>query len=268
MLLRWLRDRRRRRLLLKPFPPAWEDRLAEQFAYWRRLPEDDRSRLRDLLRIFINERHWEACGGITLTDEMKILIAAQACLLILNLDAESYRHVRTILVYPTGYIAPTERRSGSLISESEQAVLGQAQYRGPVILSWQHVLEGSINGQDGHNLVYHEFAHKLDMADGLVDGTPILHDRALFDDWVRVMAREYESLVGQVEGRHPMMQPSLLRPYGALNPAEFFAVATEVFFEQPRRLRDAHSELYDVLRRYFKQDPAALFERDQRTSAV
>lgn len=283
MIFRWLRERRRARLRAEPFPDAWEAVLDRNIAYWRWLDDDERHRMRNLIRYFIAERSWEGTNGLPLTDEIRVTVAAQACLLILNLDPDSYRHVRTILIYPSGYFAPSRTRgAGGMVIESTSAVLGQAHYRGPVILSWAHVQRGGRHPHDGHNLVYHEFAHKLDMADGVVDGTPLLADRAQFDDWVKVMTREYEALInshdprrywgeawgddgtGRAANRRPPTPAPLMRAYGATNPAEFFAVATEVFFEKPQEMRTRHADLYRVLSTYYKQDPAGRVARSMK----
>lgn len=276
MIIRWFKRRRRRRWLDPPFPVKWREHLACNFAYWKCLDEDERRRIEDLSRILIAEKYWEGCGGLTLIDEMKITIAAQACLLILNLgrrdgravpveDAEIYPGVRAILVYPSGYFAPSRSGGpGGMVVESRSAVLGQAHYRGPVILSWSHARQGGRNASDGHNLVYHEFAHKLDMDGGIVNGTPILRSREQYREWHEVMTREFESLINAHDQRSYWGLPTdrhVLRPYGATNPAEFFAVATESFFEQSERLREHHPDLYRVLRQYYDQDPA---DREQR----
>lgn len=268
MLLSWFRNRRRRRLLEEPFPQAWEQYLEQNFGHWKYLSEEEKSTLRDLVRIFVREKYWEGCGGLRLTDEIRVTIAAQACLLILHHGIDTYRRLRTILVYPSGYMSPMSNRVGrGVVLESSAPVLGQAHFGGPIILSWHHAREGGRQPYSGRNLVYHEFAHKLDSLNGIMNGTPLLKDRDLYDRWVSVMTREYEELVNSSDTRQfwgftPVRQPrTLLRPYGATNPSEFFAVATEVFFEQPQELREAHPKLYDVLRDFYQQDPAARMER-------
>ena len=256
MIFTWFKRRRRQRALEAPFAPAWEEYLQQNFAHWNFLSDDERSRMRDLIRIFIGEKYWEGCGGLRMTDEIKVTIAAQACLLLMNMPHHDYYPMlKTILVYPSGYFAPG--RHGAVgVQSAAMPVLGQAHHRGPVILSWQHVKQGGRNARDGHNLVYHEFAHKLDMANGIIDGTPVLESREQFDRWVTVMTREYEALVNHTRGTDGYWGPTLLRPYGASNPGEFFAVATEVFFEQPRDMLSRHRELYEVLKMFYKQDPA------------
>lgn len=258
MLFSFIRRIRRRRIVREPFPSDWLPHIERNFAHWRHLTDDERERLKSLMQVFIAEKYWEGGGGMDVTDEMKVTIAAQACLLLLNIQHNYYRMLQTIIVYPTGYLAPTGASIGRMRTEGQTPVLGQAHFQGPVILSWQHVLEGGRRGKSGRNLVYHEFAHKLDMKDGIVDGTPVISDRKLFREWVDVMSREFDALRRDAGRRR-----TLLRGYGATNPGEFFAVATEVFFERPTELRDQHPEMYHVLSAFFKQDPA---ERVQPTS--
>ena len=256
MLFRWLRNRRRRRLLADAMPGEWCEVLDRNYQHYRDLPLGDRDRLCDLLRVFVDEKRWEGCAGLEVTDEMKVTIAAQACLLTLNLDDphDVYRHADTILLYPAQY-APVEqhRDAAGVVHERPTARLGEAHYMGPVVLSWASALAGARDEDDGRNVVYHEFAHKLDMADDLTDGTPPLHSREDYADWVRVMTREFHTL----RDRTATGKATLLDEYGATNVAEFFAVATEFFFEKPKQVQRRHPQLYDVLQRYFRQDPAA-----------
>lgn len=263
MLFRWLRDRRRKRILATPFPDAWLPYLERNVGYYRLLSDAEKVRLRDDLRIFIAEKHWEGCGGLILTDEIKVTVAAQACLLTLNLEGEPYARVRTILVYPSGYTAPeVDPLDGGGVLEGEVERSGEAHYRGPVVLSWDEVLEGG-RYPDGYNLVFHEFAHQLDMLDGAINGTPPLADPEQARRWKRVMSAEYRRLVEASERG----KATLLDDYGAESEAEFFAVATECFFDRPGALARGHPELYEVLRDYYRQDPAARESRPGRPPA-
>jgi len=249
--------RRRRRILARPLPAEWLSYLQRNVRHYKLLEKDEQAKLRDDLRIFIAEKRWEGCGGLVVTDEMKVTIAALACLLVLNLPVDRCRRVRDILLYPAAYTIPDPHPVGAGIMREGIGASGTAFYRGPVILSWADVLAGARNHADGRNVVLHEFAHRLDMLDGLVDGTPPLRDRAQYQRWHRVMTEAYEELRrDSQEGR-----ATLLRAYGATNPAEFFAVATECFFEQPRAMREEHPDLYDVLCEYYGQDTAKRFER-------
>jgi Mlc titration factor MtfA (ptsG expression regulator) len=254
MIWTWLRERRRRRLVAQPFPPAWLEYLRRNVAHYQFLAPAEQARLRDDLRIFLAEKHWEGCGGLALTDEIMVTIAAQACLLLLGLRHHYFERVLSILVYPRGYRGPEgEVAVGGLIPERGSARLGEAHYRGPVILSWADVLEEGRHPERGGNVVYHEFAHQLDMANGLVDGTPPLETPEQYRRWREVMGAEYRALVeASAHGR-----ATLLDEYGATNEAEFFAVATECFFDRPVPLARRHPRLYEVLRDYYHQDPAA-----------
>lgn len=257
MIFRWFRNRRRRRIRAQPFPEAWQEILTSNVLHDRQLTEQQRQRLRWLLPVFIAEKNWEGCGGLTITEEIKVTIAAQACLLVAGLEKEVYfDHVLSILVYPTGYVAPHTNisRAGVVISQTGQPRLGEAWWRGPVILSWADARAGGLMETPGHNLVLHEFAHQLDMMNGrLVDGTPPLETREQYDRWVRVLGGEYEQLVKNCRRGHH----GLIDCYGATNPAEFFAVLTEAFFERGRSLQNHHSEVYDVVRDYYRIDTAA-----------
>jgi Mlc titration factor MtfA (ptsG expression regulator) len=254
MLFSWLKRRRRAQILAQPFSPEWLEDLKANVAHYRQLSQAEQAKLRDDLRIFISERDWEGCGGLPMTDEIKVTIAAQACLLILGLTIDFYRRVPTILVYPTGYRAPAkESMGGDAYLETESSRLGEAHYGGPVILSWDEVLDGGQHPGAGTNLVFHEFAHQLDMLDGSVDGTPPTDSRAQARRWHDVMSAEFRRLARDNEaGRE-----TVLDPYGLTNEAEFFAVATECFFDAPGPLREEHPDLYTLLQEYYRQDPAA-----------
>ncbi len=252
MLFSWLRRRRRQKLLAQPFPADWLPYLHDNVAHYRYLSAAEQARLRDDLRVFLAEKSWEGCGGLTITDEMKVTIAAQACLLVLNLGLESYHRVVSILVYPHGYRATDVAGPGGIV-EGASDRLGEAHYRGPVILSWDEVLADGRHPSAGKNLVFHEFAHQLDMLDGVIDGTPPLRDRDQYRRWQKVMTAEYQRLIeASAEGR-----ATLLDKYGTVNEGEFFAVATECFFDKPVALARRHPPLYDLLREYYGQDPAA-----------
>ena len=246
-----------------PFPDAWDGYIERNMAHYRWLDEGERRRLRGLVQVFVAEKHWEGAGGLVLTDEVRVTIAAQACLLVLELPHDLYRNVQSILVYPSTVVAP-ERRLGTFEIPREPLdgplpILGQAQLRGPVILVWDAVERTGRHPERGHNVVYHEFAHKLDMLDGSADGTPPLHGRDEYRRWVGVCSREYHALRAQAK----QGQRSFLDAYGATSEAEFFAVATEQFFDAPVALRRHHPDLYTVLEAFYRQDPATRVEARQ-----
>ena len=254
MVFAWLTEHRRRSILAEPFPAAWMAALQRDMPVYACLSPEEQARLRDLLRIFVAEKNWEGCGGLTLTEEIQAAIAGQACLLILNQDREIYPNVESILVYPAAFIArqPTIL-PGGVVNEAPSGLLGEAWSVGPVILSWADAREGGIDPTDGRNVVYHEFAHKLDLRDGSANGVPRLADDAQYESWAEVMSGEYAELVKKTE----QGERSLLDAYGAVNAAEFFAVATECFFEQSVRMRETHPPLYAALSGFYRQDPAA-----------
>jgi Mlc titration factor MtfA (ptsG expression regulator) len=263
MLLSWFTERRRRRVLETPFPEAWRAIMARDVAQWSGLDDDERERLCELVQVFVAEKHWEGCGGLALTDAIKVTIAAEACLLLLGRDHGLYGDVASILVYPST-VVPPERPRGFFAQSLEvqgapAPLVGEAHLGGPVILVWDEVRRGARRPDDGRNVVFHEFAHKIDMLDGEVDGTPPLPDRARRADWASVCSAVYLAL----RENDPAIR-RVLDPYGATNEAEFFAVATESFFERPVALREALPALYDLLADFYRQDPCARAARRPR----
>ncbi|MCU1458147.1 MAG: hypothetical protein JWL73_2239 [Actinomycetia bacterium] len=242
--------RMREERLAAGFLPEWRALLADRFGFYPMLSDDERGRLEGLALGLIADKHWEAANGFELRDEIMVMISAQAAMLILDLPADSYRNVHTILVHPTTYVlqGPHSQVAG-LVSDEPMPILGLADFNGPVLLAWDTVLDDARHPGTGHNVVFHEFAHKIDMLDGTADGTPPLADRAQFDHWVAVCTKAYEQVVEGRGGRS-------LREYGGVNPGEFFAVATESFFDDSVLLRAEHPDLYGVLRDFYRQDPA------------
>jgi Mlc titration factor MtfA (ptsG expression regulator) len=233
-------------------PPNGRALVAQHLAHWPLLDDGEQQRLLQIADELLSRKRWEAARGFELDDTVRVVIAAQAALLVLGLSTDHYRLVSGIIVHPSTLHTSGVRPGPSqgTVSADRLAVLGLAQGgRGPVVLAWDQALAGAHRAELGHNVVLHEFAHKLDMLDGTIDGTPLL-PRDVREDWVRVCTNVYDDLVAGTP-RPPM------RWYGATNPGEFFAVATEVFFEQPRELAAFEPELYDVLTRFYRQDPAA-----------
>jgi len=261
-MFHWFVGYRRKKLARVPFPPAWEDIIRRNVAHYCMLEDAERAHLRALIQVFIAEKHWEGAGGLELTDEIRVTISAQACLLLLGLPHNYYQNVESIVVYPST-VVPPQRRPGFFETafkpvELQHPIIGQAFQRGPLILIWDAALHGGRHPEYGHNVIYHEFAHKLDMLNGGADGTPPLRGRAEYEDWVRTCSREYLRLKGDAErGRE-----SFLHAYGATNEAEFFAVATEQFFDRPQSLREHAPDLYRVLREYYRQDPLERVNRN------
>ena len=248
MILGWIRRMRRRRLLAKPFPAEWEGVLSE-LPFFASLEESERSDLRKLVRILIEDAHWEGCGGLELTHEIRVTIAGQASLLLLGLHPDGFKHVKTILVYPSAVAVATA--SGGI--ESSVPAVGAAMLRGPLMLAWDDALRGIQDRGDGRNTVLHEFAHKLDMLDGFVDGIPPVGGGERFAQWQRVVEAEFAEHSREVDKGGN----GLLGCYAATSPAEFFAGATEFFFERPHDLRREHFELFELLKSFYRQDPSS-----------
>ncbi len=241
----------------RPFPPHWCRIIEQNVPYYRFLPPDDRRELQGLIQVFLAEKRFEGCGGLRMTDEIRVTVAAEACILLLHRDTDFYPGLYSILVYPDAYVAPSSGhgRMGT-VTEDLEVRLGESWNRGAIVLSWNDTLHGAADIHDGHNVVFHEFAHQLDMEDGLADGAPRLPKPAMYTTWARVLGREYRTLIDSIEHR----QRTLLDRYGATNPAEFFAVITEFFFEKPIELKGLHPELFEELKRFYRQDPASFFE--------
>lgn len=254
MIFPWSREHRRRELLAQPFSEAWRGWLNANVWQYGLLTEADQNRLRDDLRVLIAEKDWEGGRGFAVTDKVRVTIAAQAALLLLGLKHDYFGDVETVIVYPASYVA-TERTwgPGGVLNETPTPRLGETSHRGPVIVSWADALAAGRGYASGRNVVLHEFAHRLDLRNGDVDGVPPLGNDRQYEEWSQVMSAEYENLVADAqEGR-----PTLLDQYGATNAGEFFAVATECFFETPHPLQHIHPRLYAVLRDFYRQDPAA-----------
>jgi len=248
--------RRRRKLRARPLPPAARDTLERHVPLVQDLPEAARRELEGLVQVFLHEKWFQGCGGLEVDDEIRLTIAAQACMLLLRLDVDiPYPGLSSILVYPHAYVASTSRLGpGGIVIEGRELRLGESWQNGSLVLSWDDVLKGAADLHDGHNVVFHEFAHRLDQQSGESDGTPDLGKRSRYLAWARVLGAEYDHLVDDVrKHRH-----SFIDAYGATNAAEFFAVVTECFFERPAAFEKKHPELYTQLRDFYRRDPAAL----------
>jgi Mlc titration factor MtfA (ptsG expression regulator) len=219
---------------------------------FRQLDLHDRATLLEFTDVLVHELRWEASKGFAVDDDMRVAISAHAALLVLHLDdgLQSYIGITSVIVHPTIIeIRGITHVGGGIVTTSSGPLIGEAHHAGPVLVSWDAAAEHALHPERGENVLFHEFAHRLDMIDGLSDGTPPFADRHELTRWVEVCTRSLRALRESGE-------PSVLRSYGALNPAEFFAVATEVFFTRGAALREENPALYDVLRTYYVQDPA------------
>ena len=240
--------------------PAVSVSDAEWMAVEQRLPfiahltPPERKRLRTIALDFILGKSWQGAQGLTVTLEMQLEIALQACLLILNRSPGEYGGWEEIIIYPGDFIIPREEMDeAGVVHEYEDAVLGEAWEGGPLLLSWQQVESGDAR-DDGINVVIHEFAHKLDMATGVADGVPALPDATARRRWIAAFEPAYHDFCARVDRG----EDTLIDPYAATAPAEFFAVLSEVFFEQAELLRHEYPDVYRELQSFYAQDPATL----------
>ncbi|WP_041417540.1 zinc-dependent peptidase [Shewanella woodyi] len=248
----WRIARHRASVTATPFPASWRIILKQRMPYFRSLPADLQLQLKDLIQVFIDEKEFIGCDGIVIDDEIRVTIAAQACLLLLNRKTDFYPKLKQILVYPSVFIVKNhELRSGGVVGDKKRLLSGESWENGKVVLSWQTTQDDAADPRDGSNVVIHEFAHQLDQEDGNANGAPILSSLDDYSSWSEVLSREFERLQYQAEQN----TPSIFSYYGATNPAEFFAVITEVFFEQPQEFYQSHRELYTELSHFFKLDP-------------
>jgi len=235
-----------------PFPPEWVAIVERNIGVYRNLPMPLRLQLRNLIKQFLHEKHFTGAGGLEISDEIRVTIAAEACMLLLNRKTHVYPALRYIIVYPSAFVV--DRAQGSeegIVSEGRKGLLGESWSNGKVILAWDNVLQGSSNFADGQNVVLHEFAHQLDSESGGTNGAPILVGQNCLRTWAATLSGEFEELQKDAwKGKR-----SLMDHYGATNPAEFFAVSTETFFEKPAQMAEHHAELFEVLKCYYRVDP-------------
>jgi len=244
--------RRRRRWRSLPFPAEWRSILRRRVPYVRGLPADLQLQLKQHIQVFLREKAFVGCRGFEVTDEVRVTIAAQACLLLLNRPTDYYPKLRQILVYPGAFVVDRVHSDGGGVQQDLRQVLsGESWSQGQVILSWDDTLWGAAAAHDGQNVVIHEFAHQLDQENGPANGAPPLGPTQRRARWAQVMGEAFDQLVQQAA----VGKPSLLNAYGATNAAEFFAVVTEVFFEQPAQLAAEQPALYRELTALYRVDP-------------
>jgi Mlc titration factor MtfA (ptsG expression regulator) len=248
-----LKQRRRQRLRATSFPDDWLATVKRNVAFFHRLSARDQAELLGHIQVFLAEKRFEGCDGLEITDDVRVTIAAQACLLLLHRKTDYFPRLLTILVYPSTYVAEERRHlHGHVWQEGKMPRLGETgRWLGALVLAWDAAKSGAAYPSDGTNVVLHEFAHQLDYENHAEDGAPALETRDQQLSWQEVMQSEFASLRAADETGIP----TLLDTYGASNPAEFFAVSTEAFFERPCALQACHPKLYAELRKYFQQDP-------------
>jgi Mlc titration factor MtfA (ptsG expression regulator) len=248
------RSNREKNLMHRDLPDDWLLILKRNVALYRYLPDDLKEELHGRINIFMDEKDFEGCGGLTITTEIKVTIAAQASILLLRKNLECYPSLHSVLVYPSAYVTHGAKRLGEQVVQGGEAALsGESWTYGDVILTWDAVKYESRKLGIGNNVVLHEFAHQLDQANGVADGIPILRNREEYERWNKIMDEEFNELCNEAEnGIEDVMDE-----YGATNHAEFFAVATEAFFSCPKLMQKKHSALYQELKEFYRLDPAA-----------
>ena len=254
-LQRWWQQRflRKHRIPL----PLWESALS-QAPILTRLDPAERHRLRELASRFLHDKSIVGTQGLTVSDLMRVMIAAQACLLILNLDLDYFDGWREIIVYPDSFVVSREERDeAGVVHRSQNALGGEAWGRGPVILSWGDAQAGTRLHRHGANVILHEFAHKLDMLNGAANGMPPLHPAMSRPDWTDALSAAYSELRQRLQHHHP----TAINPYAATNPAEFFAVLTEHFFELPQLVHETYPQVYEVFKQFYRQDPLSRMQQ-------
>lgn len=256
MIFRAWRNWRRKKIQQKFFSQAWKEIIELRVPYYRRLPENDKNELLKHIQVFLAEKSFIGCDGIIISDEIMLVVAAQACILLLHRSSDYFFHLNSIYIYPHPYVAKARHiLPGGVVSEGNQVRFGESWKFGDVVLAWDNVLMGARDTRDGHNVVMHEFAHQLDEETGSANGAPVLELQSQYTTWASVLSAEFNRLNKDAnKGRKTVMDK-----YGATNPAEFFAVATETFFEKPIQLKKKHPELYEELKLFYRQDPAAFY---------
>ncbi|HET9642935.1 MAG TPA: M90 family metallopeptidase [Burkholderiaceae bacterium] len=248
----WRIERLRARIAARPFPAAWRRILRERVPLVARLPVDLQQRLKSSIQVFLAEKPFIGCAGLEVTDEMRVVVAAQACLLELHDRPRWFPGLRQILVYPSAFVVErTHALGGGVLQDRREALSGESWSRGQVVLSWDDALAGAADPDDGRNVVIHEFAHQLDQQKGYASGVPLLRGRRRYRRWSTVFEQAWQSLRADLDAG----RPTLLGEYAATEPAEFFAVASEVFFEQPHRMAADAPQVWHELLSFYRIDP-------------
>ena len=245
---------RLKRALKRPMPASFLAILQRNLPLYPRMAPLLQAQLHTLLLQFLHQKTFVGCAGQEIDDEVRVTIAGQACLLLLNRATRVYPTLHTVLVYPSAFMVPRNQvDAGGVVTETRQDLLGESWGDGRVVLSWDHVRRGAHEGSDGQNVVLHEFAHQLDSESGSTNGAPYLGSAARYRSWAAVLSRDFAHLRAQAMGQ----QHGVLDHYGATSPAEFFAVATETFFEKPYQLAERHPALFSEFEKYYRVDPRA-----------
>lgn len=260
-LPRW----RLQRVLSRPMPAAWRDILRSNIPIYAQMSGDLQHQLDRLVQQFLYQKKFVGCAGLEVDQLMRLTIAGQACLLLLNRPTRVYPELHTILIYPSAFMVPRKQvDEAGVVTEARQDLLGESWGDGRVILAWDHVRRGAADWTDGQNVVLHEFAHQLDSESGSNNGAPYLGSQTSYRTWSEVLSRDFANLRTDALYR----QPSVMDHYGATSPAEFFAVATETFFEKPWQMSERHAALFAELLKYYRVDPRAWLAQPAPESAL
>lgn len=243
---------KRKKIDTTPFPAPWLHIVRRNLPIYKRMWPDQQRELRQLIKRFVDSKDFVGCAGQSITDEIRITIAAHACLLLVGRPNHQYQDLRSILVYPSGFKVSHEKHDEfGLVTAGEHFLIGESWSNGKLILAWDSVQASVRDFADGHNVVLHEFAHQLDHESGVTNGAPLLYHKGAYGDWARIFSEEFN----QLQEASAADQHTLIDTYGASNPAEFFAVVTETFYERPHELSARHSALFEQLKSYYRVDP-------------
>ena len=242
---------RDKRILKCSFPTHWQATVHRRLPFFEKLSDAEQKQLQDMIKLFVAKKYYYGCGGLEINDDIRVTIAAEACLLLLNRKTGVYPSLKHILVYPSAFkVDRQQHNQDGTVSHKNSGLLGESWDTSKVILSWDSVEHGIQNFNDGHNVVLHEFSHQLDSQSGSANGAPLLKKNS-YQLWAKVLTKEFKALVKASEEHNK----AVMDYYGATNPAEFFAVATEAFFEKPQQMSNKHPELYNEFKTYYCVDP-------------
>jgi MtfA peptidase len=252
-LRQYVRRARKEKLFKTPLESSRIAILQKYVTIYTKLPQSLRQELHGHINLFLDEKVFIGREDLEVTDEMRVVVAGNACLLLLQGNKRRFSGFSSILIYPNTYQAIDVQHEGLLVTEHSSHRAGESWVRGPIVLSWGDILSGSVDAEDGHNVVIHEFAHKLDEQSGHMNGLPVLRNESEYKEWRKVLSEEYEALHERV--KHG--ENKVIDEYGTVSPAEFFAVASESFFEKPAQMKKRLPALYKQLQTFYNVDPVS-----------